>query len=450
MEQGVSHCPGPCLLPLLQPVRHCLHGFLSAATAARLMQASRALTVSLLAGYSFVDHVFTYDNQTIADVKRSIALYSRYHMRIVRMSLPRRWEGEPLLDGESGRSWLPASLEALALGPETSDGQRGSLVHAAFESRWLQGHVSGEENERQDAREFIRRIRAALSTSERNWDALQYGDCKGRFDQPIPPAALPLGLRYLQFTDYFNRPLQVGSIPDTVEVLQFGEWFNQPLQAGHLPVSLTHLVFGYRFNQPLLPGVLPAGLQQLHLGGYYNQPLQPGTLPSQLQQLSVSFEYNQPIRPDVIPPSVTHLRLGARFNQPLQKGSIAQGVEYLDLGWSFNQPLSPGVLPATLRDLIISKHFNRPLLVGSLPFGLEALVFHRLSSFQQPLLPGAIPNTVLALSLGKYYREPLVAGGIPATVRWLRLPGSYEGNELQAVLSPCTRLTTRLLWWPDD
>lgn len=53
-----------CLLPLLQPVRQCLHPLFSSADAARLMRASRSITAALLADYAFVDHVFTYNNHT--------------------------------------------------------------------------------------------------------------------------------------------------------------------------------------------------------------------------------------------------------------------------------------------------------------------------------------------------------------------------------------------------
>ena len=53
---------GPCLLPFLQPVRLCLHGFVSSGDdAARFMQASRFITASVLAGYAFLDHAFTFD-----------------------------------------------------------------------------------------------------------------------------------------------------------------------------------------------------------------------------------------------------------------------------------------------------------------------------------------------------------------------------------------------------
>ena len=104
-----------CLLPLLQPVRHCLHPFVSSRDAARLRQTSRSITACLLSGYVFLDHVFFDCFPATADVKRSLAFYAHYDMRITRMGLPEEWN-EPLVDSESGRSVLPASLIALTLG----------------------------------------------------------------------------------------------------------------------------------------------------------------------------------------------------------------------------------------------------------------------------------------------------------------------------------------------
>lgn len=53
----------PCLLPLLQTVRHCLHPLLNSehAAAARLMRVSRSITAALLSDYQFVERVFEYE-----------------------------------------------------------------------------------------------------------------------------------------------------------------------------------------------------------------------------------------------------------------------------------------------------------------------------------------------------------------------------------------------------
>jgi len=44
------------------------------------------------------------------------------------------------------------------------------------------------------------------------------------------------------------------------------------------------------------------------------------------------------------------------------------------------------------------------------------------------------------------YKLDLVAAGIPATVRWLRLPRVYSGQELDGVLSS----STRVVFWADE
>ena len=75
------------------------------------MRASRP-TAGALADYTFVDHVFTIRfyspcrDTDVADLKRTITLYTRCHMRILRMCLPTHWN-EPLVDESTGRSLLP-------------------------------------------------------------------------------------------------------------------------------------------------------------------------------------------------------------------------------------------------------------------------------------------------------------------------------------------------------
>ena len=434
----------PCLLPLLQPVRLCLHQFLSSQDAARLMQTSSSITAFLLAGYEFDDHIFTY--HTMAEAKRSFAFYARNHMRVLSMCLPHDCD-EPLVVSETGQSVLPASLVALMLGEESSSGALSkSAVYAALRDREAEEAEVWDEGgwAEYGGRWLTRLVRQWEETNScSTWGLVPYRTGAGFFDKPIPPGALPHSLRCLLFNNNYNQPLQVGSIPEGVEVVQFGHNFSQSLQAGQLPASLTHLALNSYFNQPLLPGVLPAGLRRLHLGDQYNHPLLLGTLPSSLQQLSLSEDFNQPINPGTLPTSLTHLRLSDLFNQPLQPGSIPHGVVRLHLGFSFNRPLLPGVLPTSLRELAISYQYQRALQPGSLPDGLRVLAFHPCSDFQQPLQFGVIPASVVVLSMSREYRAELVAGGIPATTRWLRLPIVYAGRDLRGVLSP----GTRVVWW---
>ena len=430
------HHTHSCLLLLLQPVRHILHNFLSASDAAHFMQASRSTTAALLADYRFVDHVF-YLN-TVADVQHTHSFYARYRMRILRLCLTHH-QTDSLVDSETGRSLLFPSLTALSFG---NDCGGGSVAHAAFDGSGRKWNEEDESDEYEHGEQQLsRRLqRWEESNSWDTWNVFRYSESYGDSNHPVLPAALPHGLRFLQFNYAFNQPLQQGSIPDTVEVLKFGADFNQQLEVGHLPASLTHLTFGRIYNQPLLPGVLPATLQRLHLGGCYNQPLLPDTLPAQLQQLCIADEYSHPIRPGVIPTSVTHLRLPAEVNHSLQRGSIPEGVVHLNLGHAFNHPLLPGVLPTSLRELVITHYYNQPLQPGSLPDGLAVLTFLPQSVFQQPLQPGVIPASVTVVSLGREYSVGLVAGGIPATVRWLRLPASYSSHDVSRVLSPSTRV----------
>ena len=429
-----------CLLPLLQPVRLCLHAFLSDRDATRLMQTSHSIAASLLADHAFVDHVFTHHSLTKA--RQSFAFYARYHMRILRLCLPKTWNA-PLVDRKSGRSLLPASLLSLTLG---SDPLRQSIAYCPLDRDELQGEKLCDEEGRvvygeREVNDLIRRWEEAGTCD--TWDLRPYGGRAGIFNLPIPPGALPHSLRFLQLGRRFDQPLQVGSIPDSVEVLQLGAEFNQRLEAGHLPVSLTQLMCDGCYNQTLRPGVLPAGLRRLRLGHSYDQRLTPGALPSQLQQLSLGLRFNQPLSPGAIPPLVTHLRLSYMFDQPLLLGSISQGVVRLHLGDQYNQPLLSSVLPTSLRELVISRCYTHALLPGSLPDGLQVLAFSRGAKFQHTLQPGVLPASVVAVSMSQLYEQRLVAGGIPSTVRWLRLPGEYAEEDLSGVLSP----GTRVVWW---
>ena len=433
----------PCLLPQLQPVRHCLHPFLSAADAARLMRASRSITLALLDGYGFVDQVFAY--RTVKQVNRTVAFYAQYGMRLVGMIMYATFN-EPLLD-KAGQPQLPPFLIALTLGEDT--GSR-SIVHAAidYEAERRKETERTAQPQKADgaARKYFgqaRHMDVAQLSNITAWDEFQYGRCLGGFNQSISPGALPRRLRLLQFGSHYDQPLVAGSIPDTVEALQFGDAFDQPLEAGHLPASLTFLGLGFWYNRPLHAGVLPAGLRQLHLGGNYNERIQPGVLPSQLQKLSFGYGYKQPIDRGVIPPSVTHVRLSHCFELALQVGSVPEGVVHLNLGDRFNQPLGAGVLPSSLRELVINYHFDQPL--QNLPYGLEVLAFHPSAPYKHTLVAGAIPASVIAVSLSRQYNQPLVAGGIPTTVEWLRLPQRYTQRDLRKVLSP----STRVVWWKE-
>ena len=438
----------PCLLSLLQPVRHCLLPFLDDVSAAQLLRTRRSTATDLLSGFVFTEHVFR--PRTAAALKHTVAWYGRYGMRITRLCLPKDWS-EPLQDAETGQSLLPASLLAITIGesPSRTDlsAMHACAAYASFDDSDDEergGSVEAEGLAGNEA-DFWRRIKPVNSIygEDQSWTVEQYWPMHCLFNHPLPIGVLPRGLRLLHFGQLFNQPLSRGSIPDTVQLIQFGERFNQPLAVGHLPSSLTHLVFAKCFNQPLTAGVLPAGLKRLRFGHSYDQPLALGSLPPQLQKLSFGFWYNQMIAPGVIPSSVTHIRLGDALNHPLQAGSIPLGCMHLHLSHYFNRALPAGVLPNTLRELALSPSFAHPLEVGSLPDGLQTLLFHQWSDFQHVFLPGVIPDSVLVVSLGTRYEQELVVGSIPASVKWIRLPQSYAEKDLSSVLSP----STRVVWW---
>ena len=206
----------PCLLPLLQPVRHCLHPFLSNVAAARLLQTS-TIALSLLTGYSSVDPVFAFHSHTVADVKACIDLYDSYHLRIFRMSLARAWN-EPLVDSATGQSLLPPSLVCLSFGSpaEEADFSRSAAyapLDGFVDSDCAQFVSPSRFDERLpydrgggDDWEFYRFIRLVESNQMRDtaWTVWQFAACSSEFNQPIPPGALPPGLRFLQFNDQFN------------------------------------------------------------------------------------------------------------------------------------------------------------------------------------------------------------------------------------------------------
>ena len=434
---------GNCLLPQLQAIRqHCLHPLIDDKTAARLLQTSHSVAACLLPGYAFVEHVFDYARRSAADVQRSLALYARYGLRILRMGLP-DWN-EPLMD--SSESWLPvlpASLIALTFCRDYGD--KSTIAHVAFngtDGRWAEL----EEEEADGAWESQSTRLVHRWEDESSSDTCRvYSGLYGVFNQPIPASALPVGLRFLELSWAFNQRLREGSIPDTVEVLQFGPSFNHELLEDRLPASLTHLVFGRDFNHSLQPGVLPAGLRQLHLGGSYNQPLSPGVLPARLQRLDLGYAYDQPLMPGAIPASVTHLRFSSDFTQPLQLGSIPHSVVHLYLGEPFSQPLLRALLPASLRELVLSHWCFAFGLRGRLPAQLEVLAFHAGSRYAARLAPGDIPASVRVLSMGREYNQQLLVGSVPATVSLLRLPARpmYAADRLAGVVSP----STRVVWW---
>jgi hypothetical protein len=102
------------LISSLHPVRLLLHAFLTDDDGARLLRVSRTTALSLLAGFTFQQHVFLGDSQL--QLQRMTALYEAYDVRPTRMCLS--FAASPLtFDHSTGRSPLPSSLQSLVLGP---------------------------------------------------------------------------------------------------------------------------------------------------------------------------------------------------------------------------------------------------------------------------------------------------------------------------------------------
>ena len=200
----------------------------------QLMQTSHATTACLLTDYAFVNHVFRPSAGRKDAISISLyARYARYHMRILHMRLTEQWN-KPLVNSRSGQSLLPRSLVALTLGTTPQD---KSIAYAAFDGS-EQRCRADDWAEQGDSEERINRrtSRWERDNSCELWDVFVYGNSHGVFNRPLPPGALPHGLRFLHFAAHFNQPLQVGSIPDTVVVLQFGRNFDR----GRPPACFAH------------------------------------------------------------------------------------------------------------------------------------------------------------------------------------------------------------------
>ena len=384
----------------LFPVRHALHRFLNNNDAARLLSLHRHLSLSLLNGFTFSTHMFTFPLSALG-----VELYMRSGVRIARMSLDQHFNG-PLVDAATGRSLLPSSLEELLLGHQppgrSLDRNRAIAIREVGESK--EGDLS----------------LANLVERGNRWETWLPSQCHSAFNQPLSPSSLPHGLRQLRFSVQYDQPIRRGVLPASVTSLHLGSSFNQWLSSGVLPSSLKYLSLSTEFNCPLRPHVIPPSVEYLDMGWTFNHPLQPHSLPPGLIWLSMGWYIDQPLPPGFLPSSLTHLRLSRRFNCPLEVGSIPEGIRYLDMNGSFDCFLGPGLLPSSLRHLQLSLKFRQPLVAGSLPHGLEALIFP--FRYRHPLEAGLIPSTVLLLDLGTFYRDAILPEAVPPTGRWLRLP----------------------------
>ena len=130
VEDEKSSASTTSLLDALAPIRALFQLFLTDEEAGRLMRVGRSFVSAVLLGFRIRGHVFCAESP---DHLRRLAVYERYGLLISCMQLAALFR-DPLVD-ESGRSLLPSSLIALALGYQEpwSRDMFGWLVDDFFE-----------------------------------------------------------------------------------------------------------------------------------------------------------------------------------------------------------------------------------------------------------------------------------------------------------------------------
>ena len=148
-----SHAP-PCLLPLLrQFVNASTHSStpLMPRVSCRPATPSPPPSSPAMASSTTSSHTAGWRRPSW-----SFAFYARYHMRMLRLCLPKTWN-VPLVDRKSGRSILPRSLLALTLGPDYHDYDydgRQRRVHSVAHAT-LDGREYGRETEEVQQKEAV-------------------------------------------------------------------------------------------------------------------------------------------------------------------------------------------------------------------------------------------------------------------------------------------------------
>ena len=427
-------------LPILLATRHCLHAFLTDADGARLLRAGRT-SAGLVAGFRF-RCVFRphYDRE----VRTTLALYAQYDMRITRLQVLHDVY-DALVDWNTGRSWLPASLVTLAFGNCGQTLMELASVEDASEAQGLDrereardADCADEYAEPVDVQSHIARLFKAPGSV--TWASQESLEQKVGWHVPeLVPGALPHGLRHLFLnSDGRNAPLRPGSIPSSVTFLRFGRHWRfgvdvpRVLEPHVLPEGLTHVVFDgaeRECNDPLLVRhSLPASLRQLRWGCGRPplQELSADILPPHLELIDLcGVSHVAPLlHPGVLPPSVRRLRLSLYQPsfEPLPRGSIPEGVVHLLIDGYFQWELGAGTLPSTLRTLAVVPQFSRFLVPGVLPDGLR-LLFLPTMMHAAPIPGSAIPDSVVGLQLpGPTARDLVYEGALPRSLRWIVEP----------------------------
>ena len=176
------------------------------------------------------------------------ALYESFGLLITRMETLSSFN-EPLVD-EDGRSLLPPSLIALALGsttptPTELQGEQSMFRAVDAYQRHAMSRRGYDETKRRD--DFAR----LMASDECRWP---FCPAISRLDQMIPIACLYEGLRFLQLSTSSRRPLLAHSLPSSLLYIQFDHQHQQKVDAWELPESVRHVAVCWETD---VPGLIP-------------------------------------------------------------------------------------------------------------------------------------------------------------------------------------------------
>ena len=244
-EKTVAVAPTTSVVDVLLPVCTVFQSFLTDGDVGRLMPLSRAFTTSVLSGFRF-RRLFTAKSP---DHLRRLAVYEKYGLLVSCLQLDDKYKQK--LTGRRGRSLLPASLLALALG-YVGTGRRGGTmferVVKEFFDRGLAA-VGGNEEKRLEQLEQLLEEADVVDDPYGEYEedddapsALLYGPAYSLYVHPLPPRVLPYGLLFLQLGNRQKGGLEEGSIPSTVVYFKTCDAWEQPLTKQLIPPSVKYLV----------------------------------------------------------------------------------------------------------------------------------------------------------------------------------------------------------------
>ena len=243
-EKTVAVAPTTSVVDVLLPVRTVFQAFLTDGDVGRLMPLSRSFTTSVLSGFRFRRLFMA---RSAAHLRR-LAVYERYGLLISCMHFAEKLKDK--LTDRRGRSLLPASLLALAMGyvGSTTKGSMFNGVVKEFFDRGLAAAGGSEEERLAHLAELLEEADVPVEDPDKYYEnddfpsALVYDNTQGIYDHPLTPGTLPVGLRFLKLGNRFDQPLEVGSIPPTVVYVAFCDAYDQPLSPSLFPPSVKVVV----------------------------------------------------------------------------------------------------------------------------------------------------------------------------------------------------------------